>query len=450
MTSQNPSLAPSLPYEWLKQLPLSIIQADEIPLFGKSPSFPWEQLATQLSQLFQIENIVLEPSNSQWRTTEDLLKGLGADPVFLYSSFAPLEGALGWVMPKSSIERMMQLLLNQPIEDFHFLNPEFEQGFYKFIGAQIIHLIEKLDFDKNLSPSLHDHFELPTGPIFCIDVTIKIKESSLIGRLIIPSDLRQSWKERYADRKLTTLLNSSLAQKIQVVVQLEVGKVVLFSKQLAALQPGDFFLLDSCSFEADPDKGRLMMTVDGTPLFRARLKQGSLKILEFPFYHEALSHMNKDQTDDDDFDDLTEESELEDPSDFSEDLTEEEDFSEEEDTEIEKTVQENSSPQDKTQHSLVEEVDKNSELKNNLTLETFSSSAKKIEVATDLPITLVVEIGRIQMSIQKLMELQPGNTLDLNIHPENGVDLVVNGRRIGKGELIKLGETLGIRLLDIG
>ena len=54
------------------------------------------------------------------------------------------------------------------------------------------------------------------------------------------------------------------------------------------------------------------------------------------------------------------------------------------------------------------------------------------------------------MSIQKLMELEPGNTLELDIHPESGVDLVVNGRRIGKGELLRIGDHLGVRILDIG
>ena len=63
---------------------------------------------------------------------------------------------------------------------------------------------------------------------------------------------------------------------------------------------------------------------------------------------------------------------------------------------------------------------------------------------------MIVEVGRIEMSIKTIMELQPGNMLELNVRPENGVDLVVNGKRIGKGELLKLGESLGVRILDIG
>lgn len=68
--------------------------------------------------------------------------------------------------------------------------------------------------------------------------------------------------------------------------------------------------------------------------------------------------------------------------------------------------------------------------------------------AVQMPV--VVELARLQMTIQKLMELQPGNLLDLNVRPENGVDLVVNGKRIAKGELLLIGDVLGVRVLDIG
>jgi type III secretion system YscQ/HrcQ family protein len=68
----------------------------------------------------------------------------------------------------------------------------------------------------------------------------------------------------------------------------------------------------------------------------------------------------------------------------------------------------------------------------------------------EIPLDITVEVGRIRMSIQKLMELQPGNMLELDIRPENGVDLVVNGQKIAKAELLLLGDNLGVRIIDIG
>ena len=73
-----------------------------------------------------------------------------------------------------------------------------------------------------------------------------------------------------------------------------------------------------------------------------------------------------------------------------------------------------------------------------------------VEKMANIPISLKVEVGQVRMTLAKLMELQAGATLDLNVDPEEGVDLVVNGKCIGRGELLRLGETLGVRILEIG
>lgn len=81
---------------------------------------------------------------------------------------------------------------------------------------------------------------------------------------------------------------------------------------------------------------------------------------------------------------------------------------------------------------------------------TTAAPAQKASPIQEIPLSVVVEVGRLQMSLQKLTELQPGNVLELNVRPENGVDLVVNGRCVARGELLLLGDALGVRVLDIG
>jgi type III secretion system YscQ/HrcQ family protein len=69
---------------------------------------------------------------------------------------------------------------------------------------------------------------------------------------------------------------------------------------------------------------------------------------------------------------------------------------------------------------------------------------------SEIPMSVVVEVGRIKMNMKKLMELQPGNVIDLDVNPEDGIDLTINGRCVAKAELLRVGETLGVRILDIG
>jgi len=68
----------------------------------------------------------------------------------------------------------------------------------------------------------------------------------------------------------------------------------------------------------------------------------------------------------------------------------------------------------------------------------------------NLDITIIVEAARFKISLDKLMNLQVGNLIDLAVNPQAGVDLVVNGKKIARAELLNLGETLGVRILDLG
>jgi flagellar motor switch protein FliN/FliY len=68
----------------------------------------------------------------------------------------------------------------------------------------------------------------------------------------------------------------------------------------------------------------------------------------------------------------------------------------------------------------------------------------------ELPLYVTVEIAKVKITLEKLMQLTPGNTLELPIHPDQGVSLVVNGKKVGRAELIHLGEQLGVRILEIG
>lgn len=91
-------------------------------------------------------------------------------------------------------------------------------------------------------------------------------------------------------------------------------------------------------------------------------------------------------------------------------------------------------------------------------LEKEEEEKIQVEEAQEIPlaelenveVNVVVEAARFKMTLDKLMNLQPGNILDLAVHPEAGVNLVVNNKKIAKAELVNLGEILGVRILEIG
>lgn len=68
----------------------------------------------------------------------------------------------------------------------------------------------------------------------------------------------------------------------------------------------------------------------------------------------------------------------------------------------------------------------------------------------NVPLNVTIELARLRMTLDKLMHLSPGNLLELPIHPDQGVSLCINGKKVGRGELVHLGEALGVRILEIG
>ena len=77
-------------------------------------------------------------------------------------------------------------------------------------------------------------------------------------------------------------------------------------------------------------------------------------------------------------------------------------------------------------------------------------SKEEIVNPQELELQLSIEVGRVSLSMKQLMELKPGNLLELGVQPDVGVDLVLNDRVVGRGELLKIGETLGVRILEKG
>jgi type III secretion protein Q len=75
-----------------------------------------------------------------------------------------------------------------------------------------------------------------------------------------------------------------------------------------------------------------------------------------------------------------------------------------------------------------------------------SRDSEQNGVLDDLPVKLVFELGRVDLSLREIRQLAPGAVVALARPLEESVDVVANGRRIGRGNLIQIGDSLGVRL----
>jgi len=82
-------------------------------------------------------------------------------------------------------------------------------------------------------------------------------------------------------------------------------------------------------------------------------------------------------------------------------------------------------------------------------IQKFPAQEGEVVAIKELPLYITVEIARLKITLDQLMNLTPGNTLELPIHPDQGVSLTINGQKVGRAELVYLGEQLGVRILEI-
>ncbi|MGY2376821.1 type III secretion system cytoplasmic ring protein SctQ [Pseudomonas sp. SDO524_S393] len=83
-----------------------------------------------------------------------------------------------------------------------------------------------------------------------------------------------------------------------------------------------------------------------------------------------------------------------------------------------------------------------------LDMENTMTDVDAAAALDDLPLKLVCQVGSLELTLAQLRELGAGSLLQLNTPGVDNVDLMVNGRRVGQGQLVKIGDGLGVRLLS--
>jgi flagellar motor switch protein FliN len=76
-------------------------------------------------------------------------------------------------------------------------------------------------------------------------------------------------------------------------------------------------------------------------------------------------------------------------------------------------------------------------------------SQRNIEVLMDVPLNVVVELGRTEMQIKDVLELAPGSIVELNRMAGEPINVLVNGRLVARGEVVVVDESFGIKITSI-
>lgn len=80
---------------------------------------------------------------------------------------------------------------------------------------------------------------------------------------------------------------------------------------------------------------------------------------------------------------------------------------------------------------------------------TIGDGDGKLESILDIPVTISMEVGRSNISIRNLLQLNQGSVIELDRVAGESLDVLVNGTLIAHGEVVVVNDKFGIRLTDV-
>jgi flagellar motor switch protein FliN/FliY len=80
---------------------------------------------------------------------------------------------------------------------------------------------------------------------------------------------------------------------------------------------------------------------------------------------------------------------------------------------------------------------------------TADTSPASLELLQDVEVEITLEIGRRRLRIADVLKLSTGQTLELAKAAGEPLDIFVNGRLLGRGEAIVVGDRYGVRITEI-
>lgn len=84
-----------------------------------------------------------------------------------------------------------------------------------------------------------------------------------------------------------------------------------------------------------------------------------------------------------------------------------------------------------------------------LELPIQGSNIHGIALLEDIDLLVTVELGRVVLTLNEVLELKPQTVIRLNRHAGEPVDVFINANRAAKGEVVVLEERFGVRILEI-
>jgi len=76
------------------------------------------------------------------------------------------------------------------------------------------------------------------------------------------------------------------------------------------------------------------------------------------------------------------------------------------------------------------------------------TALEEVSAFADVPMDIEAELDRRTMTVEQILQMEPGSLIGMKRSAGENIDLYVGGKRIGCGEIVVVENTLGVRITD--
>lgn len=380
---------------WKNQISAVLDESTEIPMWGYAPPFPFDAFSKSLQEAWSLPSCDIKLLSAEWITPEKVQKEITGNTIFKLD-VNPIGAPIYLSVTPENQAICIQTLMNTKTSSSNFSSREIQKGFFQFILLEAIGALSSVKKDLQFSLDEADT-KIASDNTYVMNVIITSENFSFEATLLLSKDFQQKFKTNYSER---IPLDTATKDKA-ILCNLKTGYVTLQADQIAKLTVGDFVILDSASYHPKTKKGTMELCFQDTPLFHIKHKEESIKILDYA-------------------------------------------------TPFEETTMEKPTPEQKPKEEAPVETETNTNAETAESETTHEVEKSSPISAEKIPVTVKVEVAKLPMTLEKLSNLQVGNVIDTSIHIDHGVDLTVNGEVIGRGELLQLGDIIGVKITELG
>jgi type III secretion system YscQ/HrcQ family protein len=421
---------------WLKKITPVIFEALSLSDKGSIPPFKMKPFITSMHTSLGRDDLSITVDKQDFISAESFYKGLGSKTNFVPLCLHPLNGKIYFVMGSDSIKSLISTM-NKSKEDPSFIsieNEEVVKGLYTYFITEAIDSLMQLNMYPGLSLVISEGAMTELSAL-SLDITISLANRHFLARLLVPNKIYKAINEHFTFIP-PTLENLDNIADVNVPFSIRTGSVTLPKNELTTIEEGDFIILHNTFYKPSEKKGSFQMLLGNFPLFQVKLAKDGIKVLDYLYFYNE-ENMNEDEIDspfdeeDDDEFDLDDDYEDDDYEDDDVDENYSEEFIDKED----------SFEENKSKFDPLEEEEQN-EVGENPLLSPEKTNLSKV------PLTIHMEIARFSLSLEELKKMSPGFKLPININPLH-VNLVVSGKSIGTGEIIEVGDAIGVKVTEL-